>query len=357
MKQRFAALDGLRGMAAVAVVAYHAGVELDLRGFLTVKGDPAVDLFFCISGFVLAFAHDKDIVERRLTATKFAIARWLRFLPIITLGAFLALPAILLVPRDYPLIYQNIPDVLSFSLKLLALSLFLIPVWLKSQLLFVNDVYWSLSVELIVNIAYAFQGNYLKERSVYAIWLLSAFVLLALFAWLGSVNIHLTSPLSSFTCLVRGFASFFAGVVVFKFWQRGFRAPQVNPWLLIATASVPLLFPYSAPWFQVPFDAFFILIIFPAVVWFGASSTAAIDQPFSLVGEASFTLYGIHLPILYLAKEPFVGASLTTKLIFVSSFTLAMIPLSILVATFFERPARSFIRKIVTKDVKTRAAK
>jgi peptidoglycan/LPS O-acetylase OafA/YrhL len=150
MKRRFAVLDGLRGVAAIAVVAYHAGIALNLRGVLTVKGDPAVDLFFCISGFVLAYAHDADIVEGRLTAIQFAVVRWLRFLPIVALGAALGLTAILFDRTDYPLIYENNAAVPSFSIKLAVLSLFLIPISLKSQLLFANNVFWSLCVELIV---------------------------------------------------------------------------------------------------------------------------------------------------------------------------------------------------------------
>jgi peptidoglycan/LPS O-acetylase OafA/YrhL len=349
MKRRFAVLDGLRGIAAIAVVAYHAGIALNLRGFLTVKGDPAVDLFFCISGFVLAFAHDTDIVEGRLTAIQFAVTRWLRFLPILALGAALGLMAILFDPTDYPLIYENNADVVSFSTKLAVLSLFLIPISLKSQLVFANNVYWSLCVELIVNIAYALQGNYLRQKYIYAIWLLSALVLASLYAWFRSVHIIPDAPLSSFGCLIRGFASFFAGVIVFRVWHKGFRAPQVNPWYLIATVSVPLVLPYSAPWFQVPFDAFFILLIFPLVVWFAASSITPFERVFSIVGEASFPLYATHLPLLYFAKVPFVGAATGTKLSFVLAFAAVMVALSVAIAFFYEMPTRALIRTLRRK--------
>jgi peptidoglycan/LPS O-acetylase OafA/YrhL len=349
MKRRFAVLDGLRGIAAIAVVAYHAGIVLNLRGSLTVKADPAVDLFFCISGFVLAFAHDTDIVEGRLTAIQFAVVRWLRFLPILALGGALGLTAILFDPTDYPFIYENNADVASFSIKLAVLSLFLIPTSLKSQLLFVNNVYWSLCVELIVNIAYALQGNYSKQKYLYAIWLSSALLLVFLYAWFRSVHIVPETPLRNFGSLIRGFASFFAGIVVFRIWQMGFRAPQVNPWCLFATVSLPLLFPFSAPWFQVPFDAFFILLIFPAVVWLAASSTTQFERMFSIMGEASFPLYATHLPLLYFAKAPFVGAATGTKLSFVLAFTALMVALSVAIAFFFEMPARAFIRALTRK--------
>jgi peptidoglycan/LPS O-acetylase OafA/YrhL len=290
-----------------------------------------------------------DIVEGRLTAIQFAVTRWLRFLPIVALGAALGVTAILFDPTDYPLIYENNAGVVSFSTKLAILSLFLIPISLKSQLLFANNVYWSLCVELIVNIAYALQGNYLRQKYTYAIWLISALVLASLYAWFRSVHIIPDAPLASFACLMRGFASFFAGVIVFRIWQRGFRAPHVNPWLLIATVSVPLLFPYSAPWFQAPFDGFFILLIFPVVVWFAASSTTQFERLFSSVGEASFPLYATHLPLLYFAKTPFVGTAIGTKLSFVVGFSAVMVALSVAIAFFYERPARAFIKTIRRK--------
>jgi peptidoglycan/LPS O-acetylase OafA/YrhL len=347
MKGRFVVLDGLRGLAAIAVAAYHAGIAVDLRGFLTVKASPAVDLFFCISGFVLAFAHDADIVDGNLTAAAFLLARWLRFLPIVILGSVLGLTAILFDPADYPIIYENVTNGFSFSCLLAILSLFLIPVALKSQLVFANNVFWSLCAELIVNLAYALQGNFLKQKYVYLIWLSSALLLASLFALFQSVQFVPETPLESFGSLVRAFASFFAGVAVFRLWQGGFRAPQVSPWLLMAIACLPFVFPYSATWFKVPFDAFFILLIYPAVVWFAASSSAVqFEAVLSTLGESSFALYAIHLPVLYFVKKPFLGQALGLRLMFVAGFVAMMVASSIMVATLFEKPARAAISRL-----------
>ncbi len=347
MKRRFVVLDALRGTAAMAVVAYHAGIALNLRGLLTVKANPAVDLFFSISGFVLAFAHDADIVDGKLTAIPFLVARWLRFSPILLLGSALGLAAILFDPADYPTIYDNVENISSFSSLLALLSVFLIPIALKSQLLFVNNVYWSLCAELVVNFAYALQAKFLKRDYLYLIWLSSAVLLAFFFVLFRSIQIVPETPLGSVGSLLRAFASFFAGVCVFRLWQAGFRAPPVNPWILIATASLPFMFPYSATWFKVPFDAVFILLIYPAVVWFAASSTAPrFENWFSIIGQGSFALYATHLPLLYFAKQPFVDAPTTIKLLFVAAFIVAMAALSIATAIFFERPARATIRRL-----------
>ena len=44
---RLAGLDGIRGLAALAVVLYHAGVAWLPAGFL------GVDVFFIVSGFLI----------------------------------------------------------------------------------------------------------------------------------------------------------------------------------------------------------------------------------------------------------------------------------------------------------------
>lgn len=53
---RYAALDLLRGIAAVAVLVFHAqsgtGWQLFTHGYL------AVDLFFVVSGFVVSAAYE-----------------------------------------------------------------------------------------------------------------------------------------------------------------------------------------------------------------------------------------------------------------------------------------------------------
>ena len=346
MKQRFAVLDGLRGIAAMAVAAYHAGVFLHLRGALTIKGDPAVDLFFCISGFVLAYAHDKNIVEGRLIPTKFLVARWLRFLPILVLGSCLGFAAIQFNPDSSPFAGAN--DVLPASSEAFALSLFLIPIFFKSQFVFVNGVFWSLCIELIVNFLYAFEGNRLKPGCLYAIWLTSAVALVGFLVWYRTIHFP-GDPLGATGCLTRGIVSFFAGVVVFRIWQSGFRAPPMNPWIPVGVMCIPLLFPYSAAWFQAPFDGFFILIVFPVVVWVAASSTASVPEIFPIIGEASFSLYAIHLPILMFLYKPFVELSTPIKLIFVACFTILTTIVAILVAKLYEQPARVRIREIVRR--------
>jgi peptidoglycan/LPS O-acetylase OafA/YrhL len=59
-KQHFEILDGLRGIAALAVVVFHfmEWVFVDPSKNFIGHGFLAVDFFFCLSGFVIGYAYD-----------------------------------------------------------------------------------------------------------------------------------------------------------------------------------------------------------------------------------------------------------------------------------------------------------
>jgi len=81
-KHHFQVLDGLRGIAALAIVIFHFMeiVQTDYTKNFMGHGFLAVDFFFCLSGFVIAYAYDDRIREMGgLTFFKrsFACTHWL----------------------------------------------------------------------------------------------------------------------------------------------------------------------------------------------------------------------------------------------------------------------------------------
>ncbi|MFC0185413.1 acyltransferase family protein [Pseudarcicella hirudinis] len=68
-KQHFEILDGLRGVAALAVVVFHFMeiVYSDYSKNFIAHGFLAVDFFFCLSGFVIGYAYDDRIGKMGLT--------------------------------------------------------------------------------------------------------------------------------------------------------------------------------------------------------------------------------------------------------------------------------------------------
>src|ERR1043165_8588900 len=83
--KRFHSLDGLRGVCALSVVLFHAA-DLFHYGPLMPHGFLAVDMFFILSGFVIAFRYE-DALNRGLHLRAFLEARGRRLLPVYWLGA------------------------------------------------------------------------------------------------------------------------------------------------------------------------------------------------------------------------------------------------------------------------------
>src|SRR5436190_6698314 len=88
-KPHYNILDGLRGVAAITVVCFHlfeafATSHLDQRinhGYL------AVDFFFILSGFVVAYAYDDR--WKSMTIKDFITRRFIRLHPMVVIGTII----------------------------------------------------------------------------------------------------------------------------------------------------------------------------------------------------------------------------------------------------------------------------
>ena len=74
MKYR-AEIDGLRALAVVPVILFHAGFELFSGGFV------GVDVFFVISGYLITTILIEDIENKRFSIVNFYERRARRILP------------------------------------------------------------------------------------------------------------------------------------------------------------------------------------------------------------------------------------------------------------------------------------
>lgn len=92
MKERVAYIDGLRGIAVLAVVLFHAGVHNPALSanphsplsFVLRQGSHGVDLFFVLSGFCLAYpmlARLRSLGASRFNVAAYAARRVVRILP------------------------------------------------------------------------------------------------------------------------------------------------------------------------------------------------------------------------------------------------------------------------------------
>jgi peptidoglycan/LPS O-acetylase OafA/YrhL len=101
-KKHFEILDGLRGIAALAVVIFHFMVWVfnDFSKNFISHGFLAVDFFFCLSGFVIGYAYDDRI--GKMGVGEFFKSRLIRLHPLVILGSVLGLLAFLLILLHCP---------------------------------------------------------------------------------------------------------------------------------------------------------------------------------------------------------------------------------------------------------------
>ena len=79
-------IDGLRGLAVVSVILFHAGFELFSGGFV------GVDVFFVISGYLITTILIEDIENKRFSIVNFYERRARRILPALFFVMLVCIP-------------------------------------------------------------------------------------------------------------------------------------------------------------------------------------------------------------------------------------------------------------------------
>src|SRR5262249_3884236 len=90
-------IDGLRAVAILPVLLYHARIAGFRGGFV------GVDVFFVVSGYLITGLIVQDLDAGRFTFTQFWLRRARRILPTLTvmMAATLAVSWLVLLPYDY----------------------------------------------------------------------------------------------------------------------------------------------------------------------------------------------------------------------------------------------------------------
>ena len=173
-KPHFDALDGLRGVAALAIVVFHFMewvFTVPKQNFIG-HGFLAVDFFFCLSGFVIGYAYDERLPRMGLRA--FFTARAIRLHPLVVLGSVLGLLGFLLDPFAA----QSGAYSTGRLLLIFGCSLFLIPFPAMADrgynLFGFNAPAWSLFWEYVANIVYALVLSKLPHRALAVVTALAA---------------------------------------------------------------------------------------------------------------------------------------------------------------------------------------
>ncbi len=305
-RHRFHLLDGLRGVAAILVSAVHAP---DIGQFIGLhSGFLAVDFFFCLSGFVIAFSYERRLATG-LKMKTFVVARFIRLYPDYL---FAMLGGMLLFAKTHYLVGQRFSDVRSFVVLSL-FSFFMIPnvVGRLHPFLFPLDFpAWSMFYEIVANIGYALSIRILGIRASvpWIGWIASLAILvlgyvrgttLTQYGWLS------TRPLLIYA-LARVILCFSSGVILLRLYRA---MPVVSVlsglqpylWLPVCVGVLSILF---APFVFTQAETFHLLaigLLFPLLILLGAFAKVgrSYEGLCSFLGDISYPFYLFHVPYFH----------------------------------------------------------
>ena len=312
-KNHYVILDGLRGVAALMVLLMHlfeGHTGGDLHKMIINHGYIAVDFFFLLSGFVVAYAYDDR--WGGMSQWEFYKRRLVRLQPMVILGSIIG--AALFVFQIDPFYPLAAGASLWQVLLLMVIGFTLIPVppsldvrgWGETFPL--NGPAWSLFFEYCANILYAIGLYRLSNRWLGVLVTITGAALfhLAVFGERGDLvgGWTLTGE-GLYIGFVRLLFPFFAGVLMMRLGMkirvRG--AFAVSSLLLIVALSLPRFGGTENLWMNGLYEAFCVIVIFPLVVAIGAGQQQMDGVSLRIArffGDLSYPLYITHYPLVYI---------------------------------------------------------
>lgn len=361
-KPHYELLDGLRGVAALLVIWYHF-----FEGFATSPVDQkfnhgylAVDFFFVLSGFVLGYAYD-DRWKKGLTKGGFIIRRLIRLQPMVVIAVCLGIISYIIQGCEH---WDHTKAPVWAIVISFILGLFMLPTIPGSEI----DVRgngemfplvgpaWSLFFEYLGSVMYAAFLHRLSNYSLRWFVILSGIGLsvVALTDMSGVYSIGVGWSMAEwgfFGGLMRLGFSFGIGLLM----SRNFKPLKIKGAFWISGLSIALMMcvPYVSftghpSILNAIYDLFCTIVVFPLMVYIGASGTTTDRFSTGLcnfLGNISYPIYIIHYPVIYLFYAWVWNNGFTfrdvwpvTVIIFI-----CLIPLSYLILKCYDEPVRKYL--------------
>ena len=357
-KPHYDLLDGLRGVAALTVVCFHlfeayATSHLDQRindGYL------AVDFFFILSGFVVGYAYDDRWTK--MTVREFLTRRLVRLQPMVVIGALIG--AVMFYTQGCP-VWDVSAVPVAMLLVATLMNAFMIPATPGAEIRGVGEMYplngpaWSLFFEYIGNVLYALFIRRLSTRALAVLVAAAGCGLAAFSVWgpLGDICVGFSLTGENIVGgSLRLLFAFPAGLLL----SRVFRPVRVRGafWIgtlaVVALASVPRIGGSEHLWMNGVYDALCAVVLFPLIVWIGASGKTT-DRVTSRIckflGDISYPLYMVHYPFIYLYYAWVKNENLTfgQSLPGAAALVAGSVALAWLCLRFYDEPVRRFLSK------------
>lgn len=345
-------IDGLRAIAVIPVILFHAGFEIFSGGFA------GVDVFFVISGYLITTIILSEKEQGTFSLLNFYERRARRILPALFLVMTVSLP--------FAWIWLSPEAMKDFSQSLIAVSTF------SSNILFwLETGYWGTANELkplLHTWSLAVEEQYyvlfplflmmmwrFRKRWIFGSFILIALISLSISQW-GAYN----APTATFFLLpTRGWELAIGASIAFFFLfkKQEMRTTLSHQYIDETLAMLGLLMiAYSVFFFDsnTPFPSLYaliptlgagLIIIFASTQTFVARLLST--KPFVGIGLISYSAYLWHQPLLAFVRHSSLTEPTELTLIIVATLSL---PLAYLSWRFVEKPFRKsgkFSRKSI----------
>lgn len=373
-KPRYELLDGLRGVAAFAVIWYHffeafATTPVDQRmnhGYL------AVDFFFVLSGFVIGYAYDGRWRNNGMNAGQFMLRRVIRLHPLVIFSLVLGAIAYMI---QGSVRWDGTPMPISMLLLAMLLGLFLIPVPAgtnadvrgNGEMFPLNGPSWSLFFEYIGSILYAVWLHKLSRKALTAVTVLSGIGLSMILLCNSSGFYHLGVGWSMAEWgFLGGFLRLSFSFSIGLLMSRNFKKFRIRGafWicsaLILAILSCPYVSTNDNPSIlNAVYDCICTLIAFPAIVYIGACGTTTDKISTKLCdfsGKLSYPIYIIHYPVMYLFYAWIWNNGLNFDSVWpvCTGIFLGLILFAWAVMKWYDEPVRNWLTHLFSRRLSTR---
>jgi len=293
-----AEIDGLRALAVVPVILFHAGLELFSGGFV------GVDVFFVISGYLITTILIEDIENKRLSIVNFYERRARRILPALFLVMTVCIP--------FAWLWMSPNQMKDFSQSLVAVSLF------SSNILFWRESgyfdaaaeekpllhTWSLAVEeqyyVLFPIFLILAWRFGKNRVFWMIVVIAAIsLLLSEWGWRNKATANF------YLAPTRSWELFAGSIAAFIVQKQGVQKNNLLATLGLAAIIFSILFydkniPFPSVYTLMPVLGVVLLVLFAEKETIAAKLLGT--KVFVGLGLISYSAYLWHQPLFAFAR-------------------------------------------------------
>lgn len=330
-----------RFVAAMAIVISHFNKDLFLYKIrfiadIFLRANVGVSYFFILSGFIMIIAYHR---KEKIGYRDFYRNRVARIYPLYVVGLLLYF-----VTRYY-----------DFSFYKTFLYLSGVQSWIPGKALILNFPGWSISVEFLFYLLFPWLYNYLYSKGNKSIWVIAVLIWIGtqVFSNLYTNSLSYKGPHTDSHEFIHYFPlwhinEFLIGNLAGLFFVRNRR--EKNHDLAIALLFIGILL--SLIFIPLNFHNGLMAVFFVPVIYLISCNNGVISKVFSLkplefLGEISYAIYIIHIPVLYIVRSflwDYFQVSESNVIFWI--YILVLIFVSAVFYQFVEKPMRDYLKKI-----------